>query len=291
MVNRGIFLGLFAACLFAIMNIIVKGSSEAFDPRLVLLSRGLMGVLLFTPYVKKEIFSLISKKSLFVWCRFFAGSISIYALCANVQMSGAAAGLALAKIEAVFVILLSIVFFKSFPKKIEWIAIFLILLGVYVLYGPVLATLHIKTVVIGLIGALFGGIALISLKKAAHAFSPLLIVWGLCFTSIFISFSLPSSKGFVSMDSIDIILLILVGVLGAAGQVFLTKSYSVLSAPIASMINLSSIVWCIVFEILLSGSFPNTISLFGYGLIILGLLSIQFIPYLLKKEATTIVKS
>lgn len=290
MYNRGIFLGLFAACLFAIMNIIVKGSSEAFDPRLVLFSRGLIGLLLFTPYVKKEIFSLASKKSAFLWCRFLAGSISFYALSANVQMSGAAAGLALAKIEAVFVILLSIVFFKVLPKKIEWIAIVLILLGVYVLYAPILATLHIKTIMIGLIGALFGGIALISLKKSAHAFSPLLIVWGLCFTSILISFTLPSSKGFSSMNTVDLALLGLVGVLGTLGQVFLTKSYGLLSAPIASMVNLSSIVWCILFEIALSGSLPNMMSLFGYGFIILGLVSIQVLPYFFNKQAPTTEK-
>lgn len=282
--NWGIISGVFAACLFAIMNIIVKASSDCFDPALVLFARGVMGMLLFTPYVKKEVFVLLSKKSLFLWCRFIAGAISMFTLCANVQMSGAGPGLALAKVEAVFVILLSIVFFKAFPKKIEWVAILLILSGVYILYAPIIAGLNGPTLIIGLIGALFGGVALISLKKAAFTFSPKLIVWGLSLVSIFMSFGFPSSISWGSMQSMDLILLAIVGVLGTVGQVFLTKSYAQLSAPIASMINLSSIVWCIVFETMLSRTLPSAISLCGYGLMIVGLISIQLLPLLIAKQ-------
>jgi drug/metabolite transporter (DMT)-like permease len=261
------------------MNVLVKIKTTGLDPSLIVFFRGLIGVLLFTPFVKKEVFLLLKKRSLLLWCRFLAGSLSIFALFYNVQLSGAAAGTALSKLEAIFVILLSILIFRTIPKKLEWAGIILILAGVYIIYSPIIQSLAYNSISIGFLGAFFGGIALISLKKTAHVFSPFLIVWGLCFTAMFASFALPHTKGWQSIETIDIGILSLIGVIAAIGQIFLTKSYALLPAPIASMINLSTILWCLIFEMLFSQIIPKGLSLMGYGLMILGLILIQFLYY------------
>ncbi|MBM3198449.1 MAG: hypothetical protein FJZ58_04245 [Chlamydiae bacterium] len=66
----------------------------------------------------------------------------------------------------------------------------------------------------------------------------------------------------------------------------MTKSYSLLSAPLASMINLSSIVWCIFFESLVLQTLPDTGSMIGYGLMIVGLIYLQVLTFYGEKRSS-----
>jgi len=284
MKNKGIFIGLSAAFCFAIMNVLVKMSSGEFSPSRLMFARGLIGMVMLTPFVMKDISRLFDRKSVFLWVRFFAGAVSGFAIFYNVQISGPAAGLALGKIEAIFVVILSLIFFRDYPKIIEWIGIGLILTGVFTLHAPYIMQAGIGGVGIGLTGALLGGIALTALKKIANDFSPLLIVWGLCFTSTLVFLFIPGDP-WIPVSGKSLLFLCSTGLLGGIGQVFLTKSYALLPAPIASVLNLSSILWCVLIECCFLGAPSDTTSFFCYGLILAGLTGLQLKQFRPKKEA------
>ncbi|MBM3198824.1 MAG: DMT family transporter, partial [Chlamydiae bacterium] len=218
MKNQGIILGLLAACCFAIMNVIVKIKATTLDPALVTFARGAVGTLVFLPSAKKEVLHLVKKSGLLLWCRFLAGSFSIFAMFYNVQLSGAAAGTALAKTEAIFVIILSIVVCKTFPNHTEWGGIGLILFGVYVLYAPMIVHMECSFLLVGIAGAFVGGIALIALKKVSSLFSPFFIVWGLCLGSLIVALAVPSSKPWEIAHPMDFLILCILGGLGGVGQ-------------------------------------------------------------------------
>lgn len=274
MKNKGVFLGLIAAFCFALMNVLIKITATEFEAAQVMFARGIVGIIILTPFIIKEIPKLFNKTTGLLWLRFFSGAGSIFFLFYNVQVSGAGVGTALGKIEAIFVIILSLFLFKEYPKVSDWIGITCILLGVGALHLPVIKDVHFESLWIGLTGAFLGGIALTALKKIVSSFSPILIVWGLCFTTIIVSLFIPSDPWFLK-DTRSTLPLLATGLLGVLGQVLLTKSYAALQAPIASVVNLSSILWCLILESFYFQITPSPLILCSYGLIIFGLVGLQ----------------
>lgn len=272
--RKGIFYGVVSALLFALLNILVKINQVEFPAAEMMFMRGICGVALLTPLVYKEIPQLATKTSFLAWIRFFAGAIAVYCLFYNIQKNGAGFAVALSNVSSLFVLFFSLIFLKESLLLKEWGSVFVVLSGVFFLHSPFVNRADPYGVVIGMIGALSGGIAMTALKTIATRFSSTLIVWGFSLVCGILAPLLPSSSWSCNNISSFIILMV-TGFLGVYGQVFLTKSYLYLSSIIASVFSLSAILWSVLFESIYFQTTPGKGTLVSYGLIFIGLNLLQ----------------
>lgn len=266
--NLGVLIGLLSAFCFAGLNVLVKIAS--IPSAEMMFARGFVGVVLLTPFVVSEVRSLFHRHSIFVWIRFIAGALAVLALFYNIQINGAGLATAVANLTSLFVILFSIIFLRERLIFSEWIGIILVFLATFMLHSPLGLMINFQGSVIGLLGAFSGAIAIISLKKIANQYSAYLLVWGFCFFCGIISLFCPGPSWFCR-SWLDVLALFLAGILGAAGQIFLTVSYRELPASLASAVTLSAILWSVILESLYFRellSFPSSLS---YLLMAIGL--------------------
>ncbi len=266
---KGICMGLASAICFGLMSLIVR-IAQQFPTSQLMFARGVIGVLLLSPFVFRDIPKLIHSNSAVLWLRFGAGAVASFSMFYNIQTSGVGPATALSNLATVFVILLSVLILKERFVKQQWLGMVLVIAGAALLQSPVGFNVPIRGIIIGVSGAFASGIAMISLKKASKRFSANLVVWGFCFVILLVASSVPGPQWSFPYDS-NILILGLSGLLGVVGQLFLTQSYLHLPAALASTLTLSVLVWSVAFEALYLQTLPEKVACFCYALILLGL--------------------
>lgn len=273
--NLGIIFSLASALCFASLNFLVKVTSSHVPASEIMIARCIAGFFFLTPFVLKDIPQLIKPNSLMLWVRFIGGSIALFALFENIQLSGVGVATALSNLAAVFVVAMSAIILGEKIAFKDGIGITLVLGGAFLLQSPFGQNLGSKSIFLGIFGSFFGGVGMIALKIAAGQCSQYLIVWGFCIFAGLLSLIIPDSP-WIMPSSGDFGLLCLTGTFGVLGQVLMTKAYAHLPASLASTINLSAMVWSITFESIYFKTFPNTLSIVSYFLIIIGLIVVQY---------------
>lgn len=273
--NLGIMFSLASALCFASLNFLVKVTSTHIPASEIMTARCIAGLLFLTPFVLKDIPQLIKPNSLMLWVRFIGGSIALFALFQNIQLSGVGVATALSNLAAVFVVAMSAIILGEKITFKDSVGIALVLGGAFVLQSPFGQNLGSKTIFLGIMGSFFGGVGMVALKIAAGQTSQYLIVWGFCIFAGLLSLIIPDSP-WITPSYSDLGLLSLTGILGVLGQVLMTKAYAYLPASLASTINLSAMVWSITFESIYFKTIPNPLSIVSYFLIIIGLIVVQY---------------
>lgn len=236
--------------------------------------RGVVGVILLFPFIKNEIPRLLERRYLSLWMRSLFGSLSALALFYNVQINGASFAVATGHLSSVFVVIFALTVFRESLKVLEWMGLIVVLTVTFTLGSPLGLEIQPKGTIIGVAGALCAGIGMISLKRAANLFSPLLIVWGFSLLSMITSCVVPGADWLWHWKGILLILLP-VALLGLVGQIFLTKSYEYLPAIAASACGLSGILWNISLESLYFSTLPTATSSLSYCALCVGLMLMQ----------------
>jgi drug/metabolite transporter (DMT)-like permease len=272
--KTAILCGLSSALCFASLNLIVKASTTHFPADELVFSRSLVGIIFLTPLVWRDAPRLFQSNSASLWIRYIGGAIAFFALLFNIHISGVASATMLSNSSALFTVIFSaLILHEKITQKEAW-GIAWVIVGTLILHSPVGSNLPFKGLVIGLIGAVGGAMGALALRKASNQHPKLFLVWGFCVFCGVLSLLNPSTK-WVLTSSTDFLVLFTTGVLGVAGQYFLTLAYSTLPASIASATSLSAIIWGITLESAYFGTIPNSISLLSFGLIVYGLYRIQ----------------
>jgi drug/metabolite transporter (DMT)-like permease len=269
--NNGVFLGLLAAFCFAILNVMIKVYADTLPATEMMFARGLVGLAVLTPLAGKEIKSLGDRQSILVWVRFLTGAIAVLALFYNIQLIGAGIAAALSNLSSVFVVFFSVLIFKEVLTLKEWLGVGLVLAGAFTLQSPFGSNISAVGAVVGLVGALAGGIALTSLKQITARYSASLIVWGFSLFCGVVALVSPTATPWSLTSGMSLFLLIITGLLGMIGQILITHSYAVLPATIASAVSLSSIIWSVALECIYFKTLPNAWSMGSYAAMLIGL--------------------
>lgn len=270
----GVLWGILAAIALGMMNFLVKFSLETIPSSEAVFARGLIGMLLLTPLIYTKIPILLTRTGTILWIRCIGGGISVLCLFYNLQRIGVGDATALINLSTLFVVTFSWLVLKEAVSKIEWSGIGAIILGALILQSPFGSGLPLAAVLIGLLGAVTASIAYIALRQAAQRFSPLFVVWGFCFVSALVSLCFPSQPWNIP-DLPHFLLLIVMGLLGLAGQIWMTYAYMQLSAALACALSLSSLIWGLTFESLYLMSIPKPIAFLSYGFILVGVYILQ----------------
>ena len=116
-------------------------------------------------------------------------------------------------------------------------------------------------------GALFSALAQVYLRKLAPTEEISAIVFYFTITSTFLSLlSLPF--GWVVPTPLQAVLLILAGLLGGLGQIFLTSSYRFAEASVVAPFDYASILGALIIGYFIFDEVPGTIMMLGASLVI-----------------------
>lgn len=172
------------------------------------------------------------------------------------------------KLSPFFVLILSWLFLGEKLKKIQMLAIILGFTGVIVILRPASIPLTLPAG-LAVISALFAGSAYTTLRALRKTDRPLLVVFwfSAAVTAVFLPSVIISG---VMPDLKPLVFLLCIGISGTAGQLFMTKAYRCAPGGEVAIYGYLSVVFSMLWQILLFDSMPVAAVFIGVGLILLG---------------------
>ena len=263
--------------LFGAMSVMIKLIGPDYNPIQTTFFRNVVAAIVIFPFLVKNggLASLHSKRPFMHIARAFLG------VAGNILFFYAFARLALADVVVVsqavplFVAILAWIFLREAVGWRRWASIFLGFIGVIIAINP-LGAMETATIA-ALVGTVFWATTMLLMRSMGATESPYVVAFYYMIAGALITaLALP----WVWQDvPPNVCLLILVsGVLGAFGQIFMTYALKLAEASLVSPFNYTAILWGIVFDLAIWGISPSVKTLTGATIITLAGL------YLLHRE-------
>ncbi|RBW41722.1 EamA/RhaT family transporter [Psychromonas sp. B3M02] len=161
----------------------------------------------------------------------------------------------------IIVVVLAVLLLNEKPTKLQWTSVFIGFIGVLIASRPGF-TSQALSVCYALFSALLWAYTYILLRKLSGKASIFVQMVAANFTFIVITgVSLPWT--FTAFDSTAILVMIITGVIGAAGQYFLFASFEHVEATVLAPIEYTGLIWAFIFSYLIWGSEPNNFLIMG----------------------------
>lgn len=204
---------------------------------------------------------LLGARSLFG----IAGMLAYFIAVENMPLAEA---VTINKLSPFFVLILSWLFLGERLKKIQILAVFLGFAGVIVILKPVSIPITLPAG-FAILSALFAGSAYTTLRALRKTDRPLLVVfWFSAATTLFF---LPFViLGRVIPDLRSLVFLVCIGLSGTAGQLLMTKAYRCAPGGEVAIYGYLSVLFSMLWQILIFDSVPDAAVFTGAGLILIG---------------------
>lgn len=208
-----------------------------------------------------------NKRLLFLRCLFAGcGLIAYFYSITSMTLTDA---ITIKQMTPIFIIILASIFLKESINS-QKISVFIFaFFGVILIIKPGFS-FNIFPAIIGMAGAIFFAGSQIALRHLRLTDHLLVIVNYFGFTIGLSSFTiLLFQRGFIFPDIFSLKILISLGVVGAAGQITLTKAYQMAPANLVSLYSYLQIIFGTIFGIIFFKEIPDLFSIFGAFLIII----------------------
>jgi|TARA_A100001011_G_scaffold400213_1_gene513228 drug/metabolite transporter (DMT)-like permease len=280
----GIIFMILSVISFSVMDIVVKLMSSHYPTGQLIFFRGFFGLIPILFIIPKERFGnlLKTEKIKLHLVRAFGGAFAMTFLYLGLKFLPIADAITISFAAPIFATIFSIIFLNEKVRLIRWLAIFFGLTGVIIVLKPgtELFTYYSFFPILFCIG--FATIS-IAIKKLSKTEPDYLIA--LYFTLVLILFGLISvSMGWKKIDIADIHYLIIIGLSGSIGNIFLTKSIREADISLVTPIKYLSLVFAIIAGWLIFNEIPSILTISGAMLIILS----TFVIF--KREAAKKIK-
>jgi len=280
----GIIFMILSVISFSVMDIVVKLMSSHYPIGQLIFFRGFFGLIPILFIIPKERFGnlLKTEKIKLHLVRAFGGAFAMTFLYLGLKFLPIADAITISFAAPIFATIFSIIFLNEKVRLIRWLAIFFGLTGVIIVLKPgtELFTYYSFFPILFCIG--FATIS-IAIKKLSKTEPDYLIA--LYFTLVLILFGLISiSMGWKKIDIADIHYLIIIGLSGSIGNIFLTKSIREADISLVTPIKYLSLVFAIIAGWLIFNEIPSILTISGAVLIILS----TFVIF--KREAAKKIK-
>ena len=280
----GIIFMILSVISFSVMDIVVKLMSSHYPIGQLIFFRGLFGLIPILFIIPKERFGnlLKTEKIKLHLVRAFGGAFAMTFLYLGLKFLPIADAITISFAAPIFATIFSIIFLNEKVRLIRWLAIFFGLTGVIIVLKPgtELFTYYSFFPILFCIG--FATIS-IAIKKLSKTEPDYLIA--LYFTLVLLLFGLISiSMGWKKIDISDIHYLIIIGLSGSIGNIFLTKSIREADISLVTPIKYLSLVFAIIAGWLIFNEIPSILTISGAMLIILS----TFVIF--KREAAKKIK-
>jgi S-adenosylmethionine uptake transporter len=262
-VNKGILLCFGAYAIFSIQDAVMKWMVADFGVAELLFWRSIAALMVCLAIGRKKIIkdSLQSPVLLPLIYR------SLVAAFAWVFYYLSAKELSLAQMTTLYysapiiVVILAVLLLKEKPTKLQWTSVFIGFVGVLIASRPGF-TDQALSVFYALFSALLWAYTYILLRRLSGKASIFVQMVVANFMFILVTgISLPWT--FTAFDSTTVLVMMLTGVIGAAGQYFLFASFEHVEATTLAPIEYTGLIWAFIFSYLIWGSEPNGFLIIG----------------------------
>lgn len=259
----------FSAVSFTAMNLLVKYLVEFSVGQLVFFRS--FGSLFFTmPFLMYHRISVLGNEKKLLIYRGIAGATSMALFFMSVAYLAIGSAVSLRYLSPIFATILAVIFLRERVKWIQWIFFFMAFAGVLIIKGFD-TNIHSLGLLLVLLSALSSGVVYVLINKIGHRDHPVVIVNYFMWISVFLGGILSVFSWKKTPVGIEWILLLILGVFGYFGQLFMTKAFqSEVTNKVVSLKYLE-VVFTMFAGFLWFGDMYPLLSLLGTVMVITGL--------------------
>jgi drug/metabolite transporter (DMT)-like permease len=266
--------GLLGAVLFALMAFTVHIAPQTLSSSQIVFYRGLVGIVILSWFCRRELGYLGKSVAWPLWLRGAAGGLAVTCYFINLRLVNAAIASVLQSLAPLFVAMIGLVIGQQKTRFSDIAGAVITTIGITLIISPSGAGISLASVLIGLAGSFLGAVAYLSLKTSTNSYSPTLIVWTMSLALVLFPMGSFSPSWF-SVNLLEFGSLVLVGVFSLVAQLYMTKSYYVLTAQVASTINLTSTAWLLLLDALVGNVHYTLGALAGFICVLTGLVVLR----------------
>jgi S-adenosylmethionine uptake transporter len=273
--NKGILLCFGAYAIFSIQDAVMKWMVADFGVAELLFWRSIAALFICLMIGRKKVVvDTIQSPVLapLMWRSFIAGLAWVFYYLSAKELS-------LAQMTTIYysapiiVVVLAVALLKEKPSRLQWLSVIVGFIGVLIASRPS-GTDQMLSVFYALFSALLWAYTYILLRQLSGKASIMVQMIAANFMFIVLTgVSLPWT--FTSFDMTAMLLMMLTGIIGAAGQYFLFASFEHVEATVLAPIEYTGLIWAFIFSYLFWGNQPNSFLIMGAMLIaVSGLISV-----------------
>ncbi len=273
---------LVAGLSFAFMNISIKFITHLSIFQVVM-ARVIITLLVSFIVIKKFKKSIKGFNTKALILRGFYGSLGLICYIYTLQNMYLATAIVIHYLSPIFTTLIAYIQFNEKIKPTQWWCFIITFIGVLVVKG--FSEVSLFNFLIGVLGAIFTGLAYNSIKSMKGKEDPDVIVFyhPLITLPIIIIYALIFPQSYVVPTKFDYVFLIGTGVFTQIGQYFITRAYQLDNAARISSVTYIGLIWGVLFGVILFGESYSILSFMGMILVLLGVIMNLNFQYLSKK--------
>jgi len=277
--SRGLLLLILAEFCFASATVFAKFITNGSDIPAIEITffRVSLGVILATIYMLHTKTSFRPKKVFLVTARAFLSFSALVTFFYSVQHTSVTNANMLNMTYPIFIFMVAPLFRLKQMHKLSFIFLIIAMAGIYLVIFPDLSHIN-KGDLIGLLSGILAAFAIITLSVAREHDSTILIVFYLMAIGTVCN-AIMMAPFFVMPRPSDLPFLLASGIVGVAGQVFLTMGYRNVSAKAGSMVSSSRIIFASVLGFFFFSDILSARIIAGGFMIIASIIGISWLQY------------
>lgn len=223
-----------------------------------------------------------------LWARGFFGTLSVMGLFSAIHMIGLGEASFLHAFNAVWIAALSPFVLRQPNTRLGWLAVFMGLVGLYLLYKPSFsggAELVGRSVAVA--SGAFAGSAYMMISRAGRSNPPLTVVFYFCLVATIMHGIWFALDGFVwPSDTRSWFMLIAAGLFASVAQLFMTQAYQLAPAALVGAASYTTPVFNLLVGVLFFATIPDKDALIGSTIILFSGVALPFLRERSRKPAS-----
>jgi len=274
-----------SVCAFSIMDLVVKWS-ESYPLGQVIFFRGFFGVLLYFLIMPRDRIKnfYYTKRPGLHFLRCFFGLIALLAIFTALRNLPLATVVSISFAAPIFTTILSIFLLSEKVGLFRWLAVIVGFVGIIIITEPGFTSLNIYFIypVIFCLGMSYVAITIRQLSTSEPVW--LISLYFSATITLASFFTIP--YGWIMPDIKDLILLMSIGILGGAANLWLSQSYKFSEVSLVTPLKYLALVFAIIFGYFIWNEVPSIKTLIGAFLVIISSIIIFRREITLKKQVT-----
>jgi drug/metabolite transporter (DMT)-like permease len=246
--SHGLISIIWASFFFGLMAFMVKVLSKTLPAAEILFVRSFVGMLLVMAlifYIYRS-FKTVNRNMLFV--RGLFGGMSVFLYFTAISRIPLSSATMLANSYPLFAAMFAVILLKERPHFDTALALLISFVGMYLILNPRFGALDLGYI-LALGSAVFGGVAVASIRQLRKTDSSLAIVFA--FLAGGALFSLPfMARGFRTPGIFEWELLLAIAIVGTIAQIVFTRPFKIVTVYEGSVVALSNSVFTLLFSVL-----------------------------------------
>ncbi len=274
-----------SVCAFSIMDLVVKWS-ESYPLGQVIFFRGFFGVLLYFLIMPRDRIKnfYYTKRPGLHFLRCFFGLIALLAIFTALRNLPLATVVSISFAAPIFTTILSIFLLSEKVGLFRWLAVIVGFVGIIIITEPGFTSLNIYFIypVIFCLGMSYVAITIRQLSTSEPVW--LISLYFSATITLASFFTIP--YGWIMPDIKDLMLLMSIGILGGAANLWLSQSYKFSEVSLVTPLKYLALVFAIIFGYFIWNEVPSIKTLIGAFLVLTSSIIIFRREITLKKQVT-----